>query len=221
MRRKIMSVISETNCFYHPDRAAEDTCTECGQPICPECQTLIAGKTVCRQCVSAIRERVAREMSTGSVAAQTAPMQQMTAPSAQSTDPSESGVYQPYVPPVPTHTRAMGIGHVFGGFGLGFLAGVVGLVAWLAIVSVLPFNSALFAVGLGWLIGVAATKGAGGRGGNVVAMMSALLALIFCGIGVLLFSSGGEAWGWIFGLLCLFFGVQQAYKTPMTVENHW
>jgi hypothetical protein len=31
------------------------------------------------------------------------------------------------------------------------------------------------------LIGVATTKGAGGRGGSVVAVMSALIAFVFCG----------------------------------------
>jgi hypothetical protein len=133
----------------------------------------------------------------------------------------ESGVYQPYTPPIPAHTEAIGIKHVFGGFALGFLAGIAGLVAWFAVVYFLSWNFGLFAIGVGWLIGVGTVKGSGGRGGNVVAIMSALLAFFFCGIGVLPSFMEGDLWGLVFGLFCLFFGVQQAYKTPMTVENHW
>ncbi|MES2459518.1 MAG: hypothetical protein V4671_02985 [Armatimonadota bacterium] len=214
-----MSATSEATCFYHADRPSVDTCTECRQPICSECQTTVAEKTVCRQCVSAIRERVAAEMmGPGAMATLAAPVQPMEASSPLI---AESGVYQPYIPPVPAHTKAMGFKHVFGGFGLGFMAGLFGLVAWVAFVSFAKFNVSLFAIALGWLIGIATTKGAGGRGGNVVAIMSALLAFFFCGIGFVLFLGEAQAWNWIFGLLCFFFGIQQAYKTPMAVENHW
>jgi hypothetical protein len=185
---------------------------------------VIAGKTVCQQCVSAIRERVAAEMTAaGPVAAAQAvsPGLPGTPSYAVAPVPVESGVYQPYTPPIPAHTEAIGIKHVFGGFALGFLAGIAGLVAWFAVVYFLSWNFGLFAIGVGWLIGVGTVKGSGGRGGNVVAIMSALLAFFFCGIGVLPSFMEGDLWGLVFGLFCLFFGVQQAYKTPMTVENHW
>jgi hypothetical protein len=228
-----MSAISDTdtntNCFYHPERSSLESCTECRQPICLSCLSQVAGKTVCQNCVNAIRQRVASEMTEGTVAPSTVPPPppppHPSAPYMYASTTQENGVYQPYAPPVPypTHpTEAMGIKHVFGGFGLGFLAGLVGLIAWVAFVYITNFNIALLAVALGWLIGVATTKGAGGRGGNVVAIMSAIMAFFFCGIGFLLFlGDGAQAWDWIFGLLCLFFGVQQAYKTPISAEKSW
>ena len=208
-----------TNCFYHPDTPASERCTECRQAICRECEEVIAGKIVCRQCVSAIRERIAAEMAEAGTAEAQTPYG-VSAVGAGNFHSPETGVYQAYAPP-PAHTRAIGLKHVFGGFALGFLAGIAGLAAWFGIVYFLKWNFGLFAIAVGWLIGVGTVKGAGGRGGNVVALMSALLAFFFCGIGVLPSFLEGNLWGVVFGLFCLFFGIQQAYKTPMSVEDHW
>lgn len=208
-----MSEVSETHCFYHPERPAVENCTECRQSICLGCQMQIAGKAVCQSCVSAIRQRVAGEMSSAPGTAPSSPLPSGGA-YAYAPDLPPMGVMGAYQAPVPE----LSAGQIFGGLGLGFVAGLVGLISWVAFVYFSNWNIALLAVALGWLIGVATTKGAGGRGGNVVAVMSALLAFIFCGIGFIIFLGDGQAWDWIFGLLCLFFGVQQAYKTPMATE---
>ncbi len=39
------------NCYIHPDREAEWTCSACGQPICPECKVSLQGKVYCNPCV--------------------------------------------------------------------------------------------------------------------------------------------------------------------------
>ncbi len=214
-----MSTLSEMNCFYHPDRPASETCTECREAICPECEEVVAGKVVCRQCVSAIRERIASEIAEADPA-EPETSYGVAAVGIGDPQPAATGVYQAYAPP-PAHAQAIGLKHIFGGFALGLLAGIAGLAAWFGVVYFLSWNFALFAIGVGWLIGVGTVKGAGGRGGNVVALMSALLAFFFCGIGVLPSFLEGNLWGVVFGLFCLFFGIQQAYKTPMSVPDHW
>jgi hypothetical protein len=90
-KKTIMSAISETNCFYHPDRTAMGNCTECRQPICLGCETQTAGKTVCQQCVAAIRQRIAAAMSTDHAAP---PSRANTSAYAQAPYPAEGGVYQ-------------------------------------------------------------------------------------------------------------------------------
>lgn len=39
-------------CIYHNNLEAEYICSVCGQPVCRECNTVIAGKNVCRSCGS-------------------------------------------------------------------------------------------------------------------------------------------------------------------------
>ncbi len=221
-----MSAITDTNtnCFYHPERPSAGRCTECQQPLCLGCQMQVAGKTVCQQCVSAIRQRIAGEMGQGATPTQSAPPPPPYAYAQTTQNTADTGVYQPYAPTFNAPIESMGVKHVLGGLGLGFLAGVVGLIGWIAFVYFTKSNLALIAIGIGWLIGIASVKGAGGRGGNVIAIISAILALIFCGGGLLLFSigvDGGSAWHWIFSLACLVYGVQRAYITPMAADNHW
>jgi hypothetical protein len=220
-KRKIMNPVSATTsqgCAYHPDRPSAGSCSECQQPICLGCQMQIAGKTVCQQCVSAIRQRVAGEVAAGSAPVPASPPYAY-APAASAA--SAGTAYQDTAPAYRPAMEAMSARHVFGGLALGFLAGLAGLAAWIAFVYFTEWNLALIAIGIGWLIGIASVKGAGGRGGNVVAMISAILAFIFCGAGVLLFSMGSGAGGWLFGLVCLFFGVRRAYATPMAAGEHW
>lgn len=217
-----MSAVSP--CYYHSERPAAGNCTECQQPLCLGCQMVVAGKTVCQPCVSAIRARIAGEMAPGDAAAQSLPAPSPPPPYsyAQTTADTTDAAYQPYAPAYNSSAESIGVKHVLGGLGLGFLAGFVGLIAWIAFVYFTGFNLALIAIGIGWLIGIATVKGAGGRGGTVVALLSAIMALIFCGIGVLLFSiGGGGAWHWIFSLFCLVYGVQRAYATPMSADKHW
>src|SRR3989442_7147146 len=53
-------------CAYHPDRVAQAQCAECHAPICGECQTLVAGKPVCNNCVEKIRARVPADIGASS-----------------------------------------------------------------------------------------------------------------------------------------------------------
>src|SRR5947208_1553493 len=44
-------------CAYHPDRVARGACEDCATPLCPECQTRAAGKTLCPRCADRARPR--------------------------------------------------------------------------------------------------------------------------------------------------------------------
>ncbi|MBC8102507.1 MAG: hypothetical protein H7Z41_07945 [Cytophagales bacterium] len=193
------------NCAVHPDRPSAGDCAECGQPACLGCQMTVAGKTVCQSCVAAIRARVAGEMNASTVTGEPPPapvllQSQMSAPTL-----------------IPLTSTALGIGNVLGGLGLGFLAGIVSTAAWMAFFNQWNFNIAFFAIGVGWLIGVGVVKGSGGHGGNVMALLSAIMAFLFCAAGLLLTLST-DLWGIVFSLLSLFWGVQQAYRTPLHAQ---
>lgn len=38
------------NCYTHPEREAQWTCTACGKPVCPECKVALQGKVYCNPC---------------------------------------------------------------------------------------------------------------------------------------------------------------------------
>jgi len=241
-----MSTAAAGTCAYHPDRPSAGTCANCNQPICFGCETKVADQTVCQRCVGAIKARIASQMqppssqpviptpaygspqptsgAPPSVTPVLAPPPG-TYPPAGSYQPGQPGsaLYPPYAqqPVYDPAADMMHVGHVFGAIGLSFLAGVFGLAAWFAFVYFTNLNIAIFAIGLGWLIGIAAVKGAGGRGGNVVAMISAIVAFIVCGLGVLPSFLEGKAWGYLFGLICLFYGVRRAYVTPLNAPKSW
>jgi hypothetical protein len=186
----------------------------------------VAGKSVCQRCVAAIRARIAAEtpVAAAPIPSVAAPMP-LPAPVAPppSSGYSVPGAYAP--PPAPGFAAPqvvagrpvavaavrppMNVGNYLAGICLGVLAGTIGTVAWVALVCLIKFNLSLLAIGDGMLIGLAVIKGTGGRGGQKVAILSAIIALVFLGIGALLTSSA------IFGVFCVFFGVLQAYQTPM------
>ena len=56
-------VMSAATCFYHPDQVASTACAQCAVPLCPACTETVAGKSVCRRCVAAIRARVASQIN--------------------------------------------------------------------------------------------------------------------------------------------------------------
>ena len=65
--------MSAATCFYHPGQVASTACAQCSAPLCAACTETVAGKSVCRRCVAAIRARVASQInptapSPGSVA---------------------------------------------------------------------------------------------------------------------------------------------------------
>ena len=62
--------MAAATCFYHADQVASTACAQCAVPLCGQCAQNVAGKSVCRRCVEAIRARVASEMNPGAPAAQ-------------------------------------------------------------------------------------------------------------------------------------------------------
>jgi hypothetical protein len=51
-------------CFYHADQVASTACAQCHVPLCGQCVETVANRPVRRNCVGAIRARVAAEMNT-------------------------------------------------------------------------------------------------------------------------------------------------------------
>ena len=227
-----MSIVNEGTCAYHPDRAAAETCSSCEQAICSGCKMDVAGKSVCQRCVAAIRAQVASQIQplgeTAAVASAAAvqqpaayPPQAAYAPPAAYPPPvaySPPAAYTPYPPA--SAAPAMGVGHVLGGLALGLLAGVISTAIWVAVVWSVHINIAFCAVGIGIVIAIATMKGAGGRGGNVVALISGIVGFVCCGLGALLTSSG-TGYGVLFSLLCVFLGVKQAYTMPLRASSTW
>ena len=137
-----------------------------------------------------------------------------------------SPVYEPsvYAPPARSEA-APGIGRALLAIFLATLAAGIGVALWVTFIIVTKFNIAFIAIGIGWLTGFAAVKGYG-QGGKTPAVIAAVVAGLFIGgwtlFDILLSVKGegglGASWSVIFNVLCLFWGVQRAYQTPLTLR---
>jgi len=184
------------DCAYHPGRAAHAVCAECARPLCDECRQTVADKTVCAQCVAAIRARVAAEMTPPVPAVVNPWSPSATAPLAGTVVPMEGG--RPSVP------------RLMAGAALGLLLGAVGVVVWVLAVALIKFDISLFAGGVGWLAGFGVVKGCG-RGGAVPAIIGAAVALLATASGAFLVTNGHPGF---FQLFCVAFGVYEGYVVP-------
>lgn len=159
------------SCFYHPERATDKSCAQCGIPLCSECGQIVAEKPVCSNCVSAIRSRIAREQSTvpsAGVAAGAAVAPPPIAPVASrgyaATEPaSSSGKSAP--------VRAT-LGILYG-----LAIGIVGAIAWEKFVFYTHFNIGYLTALIGFGVGFGVIMGYR-RGGLVPAIMGAVIAFV-------------------------------------------
>lgn len=143
-----------STCAQHPDRPAAGTCTRCDRAVCPECDRKLDGRTYCPACVEYLEQRLA-----------------------------ERAAVPP--PPPPVATDAAPVPAVASGPPPGLLrpllfaavAGVLGAFAWYLSVVSTDYKLGLVAAGIGWLVGFAAVRGAGGRGWPVLAFASLGVAL--------------------------------------------
>jgi hypothetical protein len=199
------------DCAYHPGRAAEAVCTQCARPICGECRKTVADKTVCAACVAAIRARVSAEMATPVSSAAPPPVGVVNAWAPAGTDR--------VAPPVvgatpPTGAGRLSVLRAIAGVALGLLLSVVGVAAWLLLVSLIKFDISLFAIGVGWLAGFGVVKGCG-RGGTIPAIIGAVIALAATLSGAYLLTNGNLGF---FQWFCVAFGVYQGYVVPRRAE---
>lgn len=144
-----------STCAQHPDRPAAGTCTRCDRAVCEECDRKLDGRSYCPECLEFLERRLAERAAAipppPPPGASDAPL----APAVASGPPP--GLLRPLV--------------------FAALAGVAGAFAWyLAVVST-DYKVGLVAAGIGWLVGFAAVRGAGGRGWPVLAFASLGVAL--------------------------------------------
>lgn len=123
-----------TACAAHPELLSVASCQRCQAPVCGACESKLDGASYCRACVDALSRMLGRPLE--------------GAPTAPSPSP---------VPITPAAPANLGLG-VAAAAG----AGLVGALVWFGVVVASDFKLGLLAVGIGWLIGFAAMKAAGG-----------------------------------------------------------
>lgn len=160
--------MAASTCFYHADQVASTTCAQCAVPLCGQCTQTVAGKSVCRRCVDAIRARVASEMSS-------------SAPAAPASSFPQPGAYSPpnsYVPaqsaraaaPAGLSTTGLLLGAVYGA-----LIGIVGAFALGKIEFYSNFQIGYLNALVGYGCGFGVLLGCK-RGGVVPAVLGGVLA---------------------------------------------
>lgn len=201
------------SCFYHPAQAATATCVQCGMPICEQCRETVADKTVCKQCVGKMRARVEREIAANPAGA--------AFPGQAGQSALQGGVWPPppragMGAPVVVPPAAPGVGRMLAGLGLSVVLGLVGAVAWVAIVYFSHYDLSLVAIGVGWLCGWGALKGCG-QGGKTAAVIGAVAALGTTLIGASIIGGGKPG---LFEWFCVAVGVYEGYIVPMRAVRH-
>lgn len=164
------------NCAYHPDRPSAGNCSECHQPTCFGCQMTVAGKTVCQNCVAAIRTRVSSNLpASGTPAATSGPDYNYYS--------GTSGSEYSYKPVISTaedvedlHAPPTATGFLAGS-ALGLVAGVACAFLYEKFIFLTGINISYIAIGVGVAIGWAVVFGAK-RGGFVPAMMAGGITLL-------------------------------------------
>jgi hypothetical protein len=71
--------MAAATCYHHPDQLSSTACSQCGIPLCNGCVETVANQSVCRNCVGAIRNRIAGEMNTPTRPMAVVPMPQTNA----------------------------------------------------------------------------------------------------------------------------------------------
>ncbi|MES2459517.1 MAG: hypothetical protein V4671_02980 [Armatimonadota bacterium] len=173
-----MSSVSATaaqNCVNHQERPSAGECTECHQPICFGCQMTVAGKTVCQNCVAALRARVSSSVPNP---AATVPAQGPDYNYYSGTSGSEYS-YKPVISTVEDvedlHAPPSAVGFLIGS-GLGLAAGVFCAYLYAKFIFATHMNITYIAIGVGFVIGWAVVFGSK-RGGFIPGMAAGGITL--------------------------------------------
>ncbi len=155
-------------CYYHPDTPAVDTCVQCGMPICQQCRDRVAEKTVCRNCVGAVRARLEQQMATGGP------------PQSVSSAPAYAAASGPRVSAAVAAKPDSG--RLLMALGLALVIGIVGALITEKIQFYAHFDLSLLYVGIGYGIGFALHSILGrGGGGLALAACGVMLVSLFIG----------------------------------------
>ena len=139
----------DTPCFNHSTAPATTACNQCGIPLCAECTTTVADKSVCSRCVDAIRTRVASQI-----------------------DPAPAAPLPRYA----AQPEGLTPVRLLTGIALGTLIGVIGAFIWEKVVFYSHFNIGYLAALIGFGVGYGILLGTK-RGGMVPAILGGVIAL--------------------------------------------
>ncbi len=164
-------------CSYHPDQISSTACSQCGRPLCSGCVETVANQPVCRNCVGAIRARVAAQMN----AAQMNAAQMNAAPPPGAAPAMPANPFMPQAqavrPAPPTSATGLLLGVVYG-----TVAGAVGAFLLAKIEGATGFEwgylNALVGFGVGY--GVLMGDRRGGVPAAVAGGVLAFFAMMFC-----------------------------------------
>ncbi len=166
-------------CYYHHDQLASTACSQCGVPLCGGCVENVAGRPVCRNCVGAIRARVAAEMS---AAPPQTPGIAPPNPYAPPMPPAQAGPYLPPVQAVAMPVPQTGPMGLLLGVVYGTVAGAVGAFLLAKIEGLLNFEwgylNALVGFGVGF--GVLMGDKRGGVPAAIIGGVLAFFSMMFC-----------------------------------------
>jgi hypothetical protein len=146
------------SCATHAERASTAFCLRCERPLCAACSQTFAGKTYCETCAADL-ERKAEERYQGA-------------------GPVAGGLPVMTAPITPAAPLPYGRSLLFA-----VLGGALGALIWFAVVTATDLKLGIVAIGVGILVGRGAVFGAGGRGGQGIALLSVVVAIVAMGVG--------------------------------------
>ena len=149
-----------SSCAVHADREAVSRCTRCEKPMCAECERTLYDKPYCASCESELERKLAER--------------QASAPLAGVAGGSPEVTPAPIVPPLPIAPPPGLLRPLL----FAAVAGLVGALVWYYSVRLTDYKTGLVAIGVGWLVGFAAVRGAGGRGSQALGFASLVVALV-------------------------------------------
>lgn len=148
-------------CAVHADREARSHCTRCEKPMCADCERTLNGRPYCENCEKELEQKLAeRQAAAAAPGAAVATVEPTPEPIVPSGPPP--GLLRPLL--------------------FASAAGLVGALVWYFSVTLTDYKTGLVAIGVGWLVGFAAVRGAGGRGSaalGVASLVVAVLAMLF------------------------------------------
>jgi len=150
------------SCATHAERESTAFCLRCERPLCAACSKTFAGKTYCETCAADL-ERKAEERYQGmgpATGGLPVGLPIMTAP------------ITPAAPPPYGRSLLFAV-----------LGGALGALLWFAVVAATDLKLGIVAIGVGILVGRGAVFGAGGRGGQGIALLSVVVAIVAMGAG--------------------------------------
>jgi hypothetical protein len=147
------------SCATHAEKESTAFCLRCERPLCNLCGKTFAGKTYCETCAADLERKAEERYQAG----------------------GDSAAFARPVAPAPLSPAAP----VPYGRSLLFavLGGAGGALIWFAVVTATDMKLGIVAIGVGILVGKGAVLGAGGRGGQGLALLAVVVALVAMGAG--------------------------------------